>query len=197
MARDNFKDWNLLHKVTAAVVAALVVGIAIHAVRVRTAAFKFEASRDYNVSAETLWPWLVNYKDRIRWQAELIDMSRLMGDADKPGSTRLIFWQRGYKKWSAVERTEEVVQNRLYATYQEADGDHRWFRVELIPEGACKTRVVMHEVIKPLTYADRFWYFSEASDRQHRLDISLDALGYWMKKTAPTCKGETAGDAAG
>ncbi|TNE62272.1 MAG: SRPBCC family protein [Alphaproteobacteria bacterium] len=187
MVQDRFRDWNLLHKSVAALVAAFFVAVAIHAVRVREAAFALDDSRVLPYSAETIWPWLTDYRNRARWQAELIDLSRMSGDVTDYNSTRLLFWKRRYTHWQAVEQTKEIVENRLFATIQESDFDYRWFRIELEPVGPCSTRVTMHEVIQPLRYTDRFWFFRDHDERRGRLTLSLDALDDWLGKTAPAC----------
>ena len=188
MVRDRFRDWNLLHKSVVAFIAAVAISLSFRAFIVIDAAFQTEQEIILPYDSAVIWPWVTDNQNRARWQAELIDLQRLMGVADTPGSTRLLFWKKRYKRWQAVEQTSEVVQERLFATLQESDGDQRWFRVELTPLGQCQTRVVIRETIRPLAYTDRFWFFRYSGDHADRLKVSLAALDRWLGKVAPACE---------
>lgn len=191
---DRFRDWNLLHKSVVMVIIAFALCVVAWMIWVLDAAFELEHETVLPYSTESIWPWVYDPDRRTDWQAELVDVVPYVGAPDKAESTRLLFWKREYKRWQSVERTREAVQQRLYATVQEADDELRWFRVELIPEGACQTRVKLNEVIHPKAYSDRFWFFTRNEDAQRRLDISGKALGRWLKNTAGTCTADD-GDA--
>lgn len=185
--KDSFQDWNLLHKSVVVLIVSFFAGIVYNAVNVIDGAFQFEEEATLPYSAETIWPWIYDAQRRPDWQAYVIDSTPYTGDAQEAESTRLIFWQKDYDRWHAIERTSEVVQARLYSTYQESDTDRRWLRVELNPVGPCETRVRIEETIFPLDYEERFWFFRHRDEAQERLEISLGALNRWLESKAGTC----------
>lgn len=186
--KDRFRDWNLLHKSVVALIAAFFVSVAYRAIIVIDAAFEVDQEAVLPYAAETIWPWIYTPDRRVDWQAWQIDYAPYVGDPNKAESTRLVRWKKGFKRWHAIERTTEVVQERLYVTVQESDKDIRWFRVELIPEGPCSTRLRLHDVVQPKKYEERFWFFTERADEQERLDRSLEALDRWLGETAGRCE---------
>lgn len=192
--KDRFRDWNLLHKATIAVIAAFFISVLFRAVLVIDAGFEMEEEIILPYDTTTIWPWVYSMERRSDWQGELVDLVKYTGDAAKTNSTRLLYWKRGYRRWQAVEQTTEVVQERLYATIQESDIDQRWFRVELTPTGPCETKVRLYEIIRPKDYEARFWFFTRRGEAADRLAISLGALDRWLGDSAPAC---TAGDHAG
>jgi hypothetical protein len=186
--KDRFRDWNLLHKSVVALIAAFFVSVVYRAVIVIDAGFEMDQEMVMPYAAEAIWPWIYPPERRTDWQAWQIDYAPYVGKPDQAESTRLVRWKQGFKHWHAIERTTEVVQQRLYATVQESDKDVRWFRVELIPEGPCSTRVRLHDVARPKKYEERFWFFTRRKDEQDRLDKSLEALDRWVGETAGACE---------
>ncbi|WP_262691960.1 SRPBCC family protein [Kordiimonas aestuarii] len=192
--RDRFRDWNLLHKSVVAVIAAVVFSVVFRLVLVIDAGFELTYEKVMPYSARDIWAFIDDDKNRVRWQAELVDTQRLTGDMVQAGSTRLLFWKRGYKTWHAVEQTKEALPERLFATIQESDRDQRWYRIELAPEGECSTRVSVREVIRPKAYNKRFWFFSEEGVHDARWDASFAALDRWLKRSVgDMCAGREAG----
>lgn len=188
--KDRFRDWNLLHKSVVALLAALFVGVAVRAIVAIDAGFEIRRETVVPYATSDVWQLVTSNKGRIRWQGQLVDMQRLTGDPTESGSTRLIFWKKGYKAWHAVEQTKEVLQERVFATIQESDQDHRWFRVTLTPEGECSTRVNVSEIIRPVAYNKRFWFFREMEEHEAKWEASIEALGRWLERTAPGCGAE-------
>lgn len=186
--KDSFRDWNLLHKSVIVLIVAFFVGIVYNAVNVIDGAFLLEEETTLPYDAETIWPWIYDAERRPDWQAYVIDSTPYTGDPQEAGSTRLIFWQKGYDRWHAIERTSEVVQARLYSTYQESDQDRRWLRLELEPIGPCATRIRIEETVFPLDYEERFWFFRHRDEAQERLTISLKALERWLGTKEGVCK---------
>ncbi len=185
--RDSFWQWNLLHKSVVAFLFAVFVSLVVHAIRVYDAAFDLQEEMVIQSNTADLWPWMITNENRARWQAGLIDLSHLTGKIEEAGSTRLLFWRHRGKRWQALEQTNEVVIERLFTSIQESDIDQRWFRLELTPEGPCRTKVRINEVIHPLFYKERFWFFLEHDDHQKRLTTSLKALNRWMVSMDKTC----------
>ena len=186
--KDRFKDWNLLHKSVVAVLAALFVGVAVRAIVAIDAGFELKHEAVVPYATSDVWSLITSNKGRIRWQGQLVDIQRLTGEPTETGSTRLIFWKVGYKAWHAVEQTREVLPERVFATIQESDKDHRWFRVELTPEGDCSTRVKISEIIRPVAYNKRFWFFREMEEHEAKWDASFEALERWLATSATACK---------
>ncbi|WP_417451863.1 SRPBCC family protein [Kordiimonas sp.] len=182
--RDRFRDWNLLHKSVVAVLAALFVSLVFRLILVIDAGFELTHEVVLPYAAPEVWAFVSDDENRVRWQAELVDAQRLKGDMAQSGSTRLLFWKRGYKNWHAVEKTTEVLPERLFASIQESDKDQRWYRLELSPEGPCETRVLVREVIRPKSYNNRFWFFREEEVHDARWEASFAALGRWLDRTA-------------
>lgn len=117
----------------------------------------------------------------------MIDIGELTGEAGEADTTRLLFWRRKFKRWQAVERVTNVLPQRLISYLQESDIDQRWFTVELVPVTECETRIIMKEVIFPLEYAKRFWFFRETEAAENRLTAAQRALGGWVESANPTC----------
>lgn len=185
--KDRFKDWNLLHKSVVALLAALFVGVAVRAIVAIDAGFEIKHEAVVPYAAADIWSIVTDNQGRIRWQGQLVDIQRLTGEPLDIDSTRLIFWQKGYRKWHAMEQTKEVLSERLFATIQESDHDQRWFRVELRPEGDCSTRVSVREIIRPKNYNKRFWFFREMEEQQQKWEASFAALDRWLKAGAQEC----------
>lgn len=185
--KDRFRDWNLLHKSVVAVLAALFVGVAVRAIVAIDAGFEIKREVVVPYAAADVWSLVTDNQGRIRWQGQLVDIQRLSGAPKEAGSTRLVFWQKGYRKWHAVEQTKEVLVERVFATVQESDHDQRWFRVELAPEGDCATRVSVREVIRPKNYNKRFWFFRQMEEHEQKWDASFAALDRWLKTGAGAC----------
>lgn len=192
--KDRFRDWNLLHKSVVMVIIAFALCVVTWMIWVIDAAFELEHEQVLPYSAETIWPWIYEPKLRTDWQGELVDAVSYVGAPDKAESTRLLFWKREFKRWQSVERTREVVQNRLYVTVQESDAEMRWLRVELVPEGPCQTRLLIQEIIHPKAYRERFWFFTRNNEAQKRLDISAKALNRWLDSKAVKCAVEREGE---
>tara|TARA_R110002096_G_scaffold316732_1_gene511220 strand:+ start:386 stop:961 length:576 start_codon:yes stop_codon:yes gene_type:complete len=187
IVKDRFRDWNLYHKSVVLALAACALWVIIWAVMVFDGAFEFEQEETLPYSTSNIWPWIIGDETRPRWTAELIDIGELTGEAGEAETTRLLFWRRGYKRWQAVERVTNAVQERLVSFAQESDIDQRWFSVELVPVGACETRVVMKETLFPLEYAKRFWFFQETDAAEKRLKESHRALASWVADTQQAC----------
>ncbi|WP_417460089.1 hypothetical protein [Kordiimonas sp.] len=185
--KDRFRDWNLYHKSVVAALAAFAVSVIFRLIIVIDAGFEISEEAVLPYSAEAIWPWATSDENRERWQAELIDLQRLKGEATETDATRLVFWRKRGKRWHAMEQTSEVLPGRVFATIQESDNDQRWFRIELKPEGECSTRVLITEVIRPKAYNARFWFFREKDDHAEKWETSLEALDRWLEKRAPAC----------
>jgi len=186
-AKDRFRDWNLYHKGIVAAFAAFVFVVCVRAFLVYDGAFEIVDRRVLNTSASNIWPWVVENKKRADWQGEII---RVQGLSVAVGRKRLLYWKRGYKQWRAFETTTALVTERLFKSTQESDFDMRWFEVELVPGGACRTEVKLREVIQPTDYSERFWFFNVQEERERRLENSLDALERWVGVPAE-CKTKT------
>lgn len=187
IVKDRFRDWNLYHKAIVVSLGAAILWIVAWAVIVYDGAFEFEHEETLPYSAEAIWPWLIQDDERPRWTAELVDVGRLAGQAGVQDTTRLLFWRQGYKRWQAVERITGALPNRLLEAVQESDIDQRWLSFELEPLGPCETRVISREVIRPLNYKDRFWFFRKTDLVEERLVESSRALQRWVADEAPTC----------
>lgn len=188
--KDKFRDWNLYHKSIVIGIAAVILWIMVWAVRVYDGAFEFEREETLPYSAATIWPWLIADENRPRWSAELVDVGRLVGTAGELDTTRLLFWRQGYKRWQSVERVTMVLPERIIKTAQESDKDLRWTTVELVPVGACETRVVLKETIRPIEYNDRFWFFRRSEEHEARQSESHRALKSWLNEETRNCAGE-------
>ncbi|RMB02672.1 SRPBCC family protein [Eilatimonas milleporae] len=187
-AKLPFADWNLYHKSVVAVLAAFFVAVLLRAVTAVDGGDVYhESARVFEATPEMMWPWVTTTQDRVRWQAGIVDISRLTGAPAEPASTRLLFWREDGRRWSAVERTEQVVRTRVFEVIQQSDRDDRRMRIELVPEGPCRTRVIMMEWIRATAYRDRFWAFLYTDARQGRLETSLDALGRWIGYDPQPC----------
>ncbi len=187
VVKERFRDWNLYHKSIVVGLAACVLWIAVWAIMVIDGAFDFEREETLPFSTEAIWPWVVADENRPRWTTELIDIGELTGEAGEADTTRLLFWRRKFKRWQAVERVVNALPQRLVSYVQESDIDQRWFTVELVPVTACETRIIMKEVIFPLEYAKRFWFFRETETAENRLVEAQRALGSWVESANPTC----------
>ncbi len=175
--KDKFRDWNLYHKSVAAFVAALFVSVIYHAIIVYDGAFEYTDERIIEAPASEIWKFVTDNKNRVRWQGELILVNGL---SIEEGRSRMLYWQRVYKRWRSWEQTTELVQERLFRSVQETDDDTHWWSVELEPLGECSTRVIIRDIIRPNAYEDRFWFFrrNDAAEDQ-RLEVSFNALERW------------------
>ncbi|MFC3052430.1 SRPBCC family protein [Kordiimonas pumila] len=181
--KDRFRDWNLYHKSVVGLLCSIAVAMVVHAALVYDGAFHIKHEKLISVEAATLWPWIISDDNRDRWTTELIDTGVLSGDAGQKGTTRLLFWKRGTKRWHSLEKVTESLPGRVFASYQESDMDKRWLRIDLVPAGPCQTRVEIEETIFPVTYKDRFWFFLSKDDQDKRVIGSLDALDRWTVKS--------------
>ena len=161
--------------------------VAAWAVLVYDGAFPLTHERVLSYEAKTIWPWLVEDENRSRWTAELVDLSAFDGEAGEIGAARLLFWRRGSSRWHAVEHVTSSLSGRFVETVQKSDYDRRTFKIELVPEGICQTKVIINETIRPEAYKDRFWFFRYRAEREERLEVSLSALDGWIKNTAEPC----------
>jgi len=176
MAKEKFRDWNLYHKGIVAALAAFAVAVGIRAYLVYDGAFEVSAERVLDASAADIWPWVITNGKRADWQGEVL---RIQGLSVDVGRKRLLSWKRGYERWQSFETTTTLVNERLFKSKQDSDFDTRWFEVELVPAGDCKTNVKLREIIQPTAYSERFWFFRIETERQQRLENSLDSLGRW------------------
>lgn len=185
--RDHFRDWNLYHKSIVAGLAAVVFGILLHAVLVYDTAFEINDERMINADAETVWAWISDDKNRSRWQAELHDLVPLTGETAETDTTRLVFWQRGLRRWQSTERTTNIITGRILNLLQQSDTDKRWITLSLELVSRCQTRLIVTEIIEPNAYKDRFWFFNERALHEARLEASFEAMNRWMRSAAPDC----------
>lgn len=186
--KDRFRDWNWYHKTIVTLLAAVAFGTFVRALLVIDTAFEIKGEATLNAPADTIWAWMISEDDRDKWQAGLIDVARLTGDTAERGTTRLVFWRKGNKRWQALETTMGVIPGRVLELMQSADQDTRWITLEIEPDATCRTRLVITEIIEPTAYNDRFWFFSEREHHEKRMAASLTALGRWMETAAPDCQ---------
>lgn len=188
VVKDRFRDWNLYHKSIVVAIGTAIVWIIAWAIIVYDNAFEFTHEETLPYSPAAIWPVIVADENRPRWAAELVDIGRLSGVAGEQDTTRLLFWRQDFKRWQAVERISSVLPERLLKSVQEADKDHRWVTIELVPEGNCQTKVILTEVILPLDYNDRFWFFRKTEQHEKRLATSHRALKRWVEDLNPVCE---------
>lgn len=185
--KDRFSDWNLYHKTVAALMTAFAFGIVLRGILVIDTAFEVKDDRTISASSAAIWHLMSVDTERDKWQAELLDVAALTGPSSETGATRLLFWKRGLKRWQAVERTREVLQQRVLSFEQSSDQDSRWVTMNLDEEDVCRTRLSITEIIEPAEYLDRFWFFFRRTAHEDRLAASLDAMERWAKVSDPTC----------
>ncbi|WP_374764743.1 SRPBCC family protein [Yunchengibacter salinarum] len=186
--KDRFRDWNLYHKGVVALLAALFSMVVLRAVLVHDGGgFKVSAARSFDVAPSAVWPWVLENRNRTRWQTHLSDMTRLRGAPQEQGASRMLFWRRMNKSWTGVEKTAAVVPERLFHVVQQSDFRDRELIVTLDPLTPCGTRLEMVEVIVPTSFSDRFWAFMHSEEYAARLESSLKALDGWLKDRAPRC----------
>lgn len=183
--KERFRDWNLYHKAVAATVAAMVFWVFLRAVFVYDTAFELKAEKTINANPEALWPYIIGNPLRDNWIAELL---RVQGVSVDVGRNRFLYWKRRYTQWRSYEVTTALVKERIFHTAQTSDLDERWWEVELEPLGPCRTKVKLRELIRPLEYKDRFWFFRVEEERQARLDVSLEALERQLKEKGGLCE---------
>lgn len=189
--KDRFSEWNLYHKSVAALVTAMGFGVLLRAILVIDTAFEVESERVIDASADAVWTLMATDTERDKWQAEMVDLVELTGPTNETGATRLLFWKRGLKRWQAVERTRGVLEGRVLEFEQSADRDTRWVTMTLEAVDVCKTRLSIVEIIEPAEYLDRFWFFSERTLHEERLNASFDAMQRWTKHLIAECTNGT------
>jgi hypothetical protein len=183
--KEKFRDWNLYHKIVAAGIAAMVFWTVLRALFVIDTAFEVQDERVLNAEPAAIWPFVVENQLRDNWTAELV---RVQGVSVEVGRNRFLYWKRRYQEWRSYEVTSALVHERVFHTVQSSDEDERWWEVELEPVGPCQTRVKLRELIRPIAYEDRFWFFRVQDERQQRLAISLDALNRQLKEKGGLCE---------
>lgn len=179
--RDRFGDWNLYHKLVAALATSMVVGVMIRALLVIDTAFEVSSSQVIAADAESIWRYVITDSLRDDWQGEMVDVVELTDPTEIVNSTRLLFWKRGTKRWQSVERTRAIVPGRSIALYQESDKDKRWVDISITVLGDCETRLAITEIIEPRAYQDRFWFFGERELHEKRLAASFEAMKNWTE----------------
>lgn len=184
MVKDRFRDWGLYHKAVVAGIAAFVLSATVRAILVIDGAFELTDEIELDASASEIWPWVIENQKRPDWQGEVMRVQGLSSDV---GRNRLVYWKRRFKQWRSYEVTTALVPERLFKAVQESDLDKRWWEVELIPDGECRTKVRLRELIQPLEYSERFWFFRVEEERQQRLKNSLNALERWVEKKKTRC----------
>jgi len=184
MAKDRFRDWGLYHKSVAALLVALAFGVLVRALMAIDAAYAVKDEIIIEANTADIWPWILDNNKRADWQGEIMQVS---GVSPEVGSSRLVFWTRGYKRWRSYEVTTALVKERLFRSEHNSDKDRRWWQIELMPESSCRTKVVFTETIQPNTYDNRFWFFRVRDERQQRVENSVKSLKNWVEKTAPLC----------
>jgi uncharacterized protein YndB with AHSA1/START domain len=188
MAKERFRDWNLYHKGVAAAIAAMVFWVLLRAILVIDGAFEVREEGIIEANPEEIWPYITENAKRDDWTAELM---RVQGVSVEVGRNRFLYWKRRYDQWRSYEVTTGLVQNRVFQTEQVSDEDRRWWYVTLDPIAPCQTRVTFREVIEPLAYKDRFWFFRVEEARQKRLAYSLEALERKLSSANSVCSDET------
>lgn len=186
--REKFRDWNLYHKSIVIVLAAVAFGTLVRAILVFDTAFQVTNEKIIEASPDQVWLWMTDETNRARWQAELISVVSLSGETVEKDTMRLIFWQRGFKRWQSAETTLDLIPERILVLRQSSDNDTRWITISLEIIEKCKTRVTIDEIIEPSHYADRFWFFNERPLHEMRLETSLNDLGRWLQETDTTCQ---------
>ncbi len=189
--KDRFRDWNIYHKCVAAFVAAIAFGVVLRAVLVIDTAFEVSDRRVIAASAETIWSLMSTDEERDKWQAEMIDLVELTGPTTEAGATRLLFWQRGLRRWQSVERTRDMLSGRVLGMIQSSDIDTRWVTMTLDVLDTCRTELMIEEIIEPADYLDRFWFFSQRAIHENRLASSLDAMERWVSIEDTVCAPQT------
>lgn len=191
VVKESFQDWNLFHKAVVMFFvilfsAALARGIFV----IEGGTYLVQAERAFPFNPGQIYPWLVEGENRARWQAEVTEFLRFSGDDYEVGSTRRAYHKRDGEEWFAFEQTTEAETGLQYKTVQQDDIklEDRSVEVLLQSSKACQSKLVMKEVIHARDYADRYWAFLDVSDRERRLEISLDALERWLQTAKLECK---------
>lgn len=181
------RDWNLYHKAVLALISAMILSVLIKALTaISGGGFVVEDVREIDVSADALWPWMIAADNRIRWEAELIDITARRGASAAKDATRWLFWETRGVRWNSREVTTDSVPGRRYSVYQDSDTDIRSMTLTLTPLTACRTRVRVETTIRPKMYRDRFWSLLLEMRAGDRLDRSMQALARWSQRL-PDC----------
>ena len=185
MAQDRFKDWNLYHKSVAVFVGGLfALVIMLLAYAFTDWGFEVSHKRVVHYDAASVWPFVVEDKNRSRWIAAVRDVAPLTGKAGTVGASRFLIWRQDGKQWTAFETVDQNVPERKLVAFQQSDLYERVWTVELEPVAPCGTAISLKEWIRPRLFQDRFWIFTLLAPSKKRLSTSLDSLDYWLEESA-------------
>ena len=181
------RGWNLYHKAAMTLVVAFFFGLFLRALfSINAGGIATETEIIIPVAALDLWPVLTDNENRSRWEAHVIDLVRLRGEADEENSTRYVFWRSPrMKRWQSLEATLEAIPGRRFYLQRESDLNARWLDITLEPVSECSTRVHVREVFRPLNFGPRYWAFLRKGELKKRLENSAESLSYWAKRLAP------------
>ena len=177
------QGWNLYHKSVVAALSALVFSVFLKLI-VSIEGGQLLVSKEIYIqkSAQEVWPYLHQNALRKKWEAHLLDASKLMGDSTEPGSRRFLFWRNENKKrWSGVEETYEVLPYAKFSVLRQSDRMDRKFDMEIIAIDAENSKVILTEYTDFTNYIDRFWSFTMKEAFSNRLELSLEALKSWLE----------------
>lgn len=178
-----FKGYNLFHRTVAiGLICLCFLAVLRGVLMISGGGFQVEEKRVLSLNPVDIWPYVVTPDLRDNWVVELVDHSRLSGQPDQKGSTRLLFWKQGFKRFSGAETTADVVKERLYKSYIESNDFIANWTVALTPVAPCKTEVTYHIAQRQTGFTDRYFGFFRASEERAKMQRSLDVLEEWASK---------------
>lgn len=178
------RDWNLYHKVIMTVLVALAFTLVLRLVlSIWGGAITVRADIEIDASPEEVWSLVTENDERARWEAHVIDVVRLSGEAGAPGSTRFVFWKTPEgKRWNALEETAVFEPDSRIVFRRESDDFNRLLDVQVEALEPCKSRVTVREVVRPTAYGRRAFAFLYKGAYEERLDVSVNALKTWAAR---------------
>lgn len=191
IASTGLSEWPIYHRVALAFLISIFAFGAYQAFYAHyNGTYRVTGSAVIDNSAERIWPFITNIENRARWQAYVLDITRLKGDPAFAESTRILYWRdANRRRWTAFEETLEAIPGLYYATNQKSDKDERSMAIKLEPLGDCKTLISIEERIRPQTYDNRLIAPITRLRDKARLNESFTDLKRWLEKE-PCTAGE-------
>lgn len=186
--------WSIYHRAIAFALIGFMVLVVGHAVRVIDGGtYKLSESAVIRADAATIWAYIINPDQRYLWEAGVVQVQRMLGDANEPGSTRLLRWKspRG-ARWSSFEETVTATPGLFFVADQINDDIERQIQIRLEPVDHCTTRITYSEILRETRYDARFIAPLARWRKHNRLEASLSGLARWMSRAAPNCSDNTA-----